>query len=74
MAILGEISIGGSIIKCAELASSLQICLESGAKKVLLPMTNAPDLATVPADLIGSFNLIFYNTAEDAVYKALGVE
>ncbi len=49
-------------------------CLESGAKKVLLPMTNAPDLVAVPSDLIGSFNLIFYNTAEDAVSKALGVE
>ena len=74
LAVLGEISIGGSIIKCGELASTLQVCLESGAKKILLPMTNAPDLATVPSDLIGSFNLIFYNTAEDAVYKALGVE
>lgn len=74
LAVLGEVSIGGSIIKCGELASTLQVCLESGAKKILLPMTNAPDLATVPSDLIGSFNLIFYNTAEDAVYKALGVE
>lgn len=37
-------------------------------------MTNAPDLVAVPSDLIGSFNLIFYNPAEDAVYKALGVE
>ena len=31
-------------------------------------------ILTVPADLVGSFNLIFYNSAEDAVYKALGVE
>ena len=37
-------------------------------------MTSAAELATVPADLIGSFNLIFYSSAEDAVYKALGVE
>ena len=74
LAILGEISIGGTMIKVDELANSLQVCLDSGAKKVLLPMTSAPDLTTVPADLIGSFNIIFYNSAEDAVFKALGVE
>jgi hypothetical protein len=74
LAVLGEISIGGTMIKVDELANSLQVCLDSGAKKVLLPMTSAPDLATVPADLIGSFNIIFYNSAEDAVFKALGVE
>ena len=32
------------------------------------------DLGLVPADLIGCFNLVFYQSAEDAVYKALGVE
>lgn len=74
LAVLGEISISGTMIKVGELANSLQVCLDSGAKKVLLPMTSAPDLATVPADLIGSFNIIFYNSAEDAVFKALGVE
>ena len=74
LAVLGEISIGGTMIKVDELANSLQVCLDSGAKKVLLPMTSAPDLANVPPDLIGSFNIIFYNSAEDAVFKALGVE
>lgn len=53
---------------------ALQVCLDSGAKKVLLPMTSAAELRMVPADLIGSFNLIFYSSAEDAVFKALGVE
>ena len=72
--ILGDLSIGGTIIKVSELANVLQVCLDSGAKKVLLPMTSATDLAMVPPDLIGAFNLIFYSTAEDAVFKALGVE
>lgn len=72
--ILGNLSIGGTIIKVSELANILQVCLDSGAKKILLPITSAPDLASVPSDLIGAFNLIFYSTAEDAVFKALGVE
>ena len=74
LAVLGEISIAGTMIKVDELANALQVCLDSGAKKVLLPITSAADLGTVPSELIGCFNLIFYQSAEDAVFKALGVE
>ena len=74
LAVLGEISIAGTMIKVDELANALQVCLDSGAKKVLLPITSASDLGTVPSELIGCFNLIFYQSAEDAVFKALGVE
>lgn len=74
LAVLGEISISGTMIKVENLADTLQVCLDSGAKKVLLPQTSAVDLGTVPPDLMSSFNLIFYQSAEDAVFKALGVE
>ncbi|NLI59459.1 MAG: protease Lon-related BREX system protein BrxL [Clostridium sp.] len=74
LAILGDMSIGGSLIKVDDLANTLQVCLDSGAKKILLPLTSAVDLGTVPPELVGAFNLIFYNTPEDAVFKALGVE
>lgn len=58
LAVLGEISIAGTMLKVDELANALQVCLDSGAKKVLLPITSAADLGTAPADLIGCFNLI----------------
>ncbi len=74
LAVLGEISISGTILKVEELASALQVCLDSGAKKVLIPITSAAELGAVPADLIGAFSLIFYSTPQEAVYKALGVE
>lgn len=61
-------------IQMENLASTLQVCLDSGAKKVLLPITAAADLSTVPSELIGCFNIIFYQSPEDAVFKALGVE
>lgn len=70
--VLGEISIAGTMLKVNELANSLQVCLDAGAKKVLLPITSAADLGSVPPELIGRFNLIFYQSPEDAVYKALG--
>ena len=74
LAILGEISISGTILKVEELANVLQVCLDSGAKKVLLPITSAAELGSVPSDLVGAFSLIFYSTPQEAVFKALGVD
>ncbi|MCD7956576.1 MAG: protease Lon-related BREX system protein BrxL [Lachnospiraceae bacterium] len=74
LAVLGEISISGTLIKVNELANVLQVCLDSGAKKVLLPITSAGDLGSVPSDLVGAFSLIFYSSPQEAVFKALGVE
>ena len=74
LVVLGEISISGTMIKVDELANTLQVCLDSGAKKVLIPSTSFVDFASVPADLMSAFQLIPYQSAEDAVFKALGVE
>ncbi len=74
LVVLGEISISGTIIKVDELANTLQVCLDSGAKKILLPATSFNDMVTVPPELMSSFQLIPYTSAEDAVFKALGVE
>jgi ATP-dependent Lon protease len=72
MVILGEMSISGTLIKVDELANTLQVCLDSGAKKVLMPATCMPELATVPTDLSTGFDFILYKSAEEAVMKALG--
>ena len=74
LVILGSMSIGGTISKVEELANTLQVCFDSGAKKILLPMSSAVDITSVPSDLFAKFNISFYNSPEDAVYKALGIE
>ena len=74
LAVLGEISISGTLIKADELANTLQVCLDSGAKKILLPQISFMDFATVPPELMSSFQIIPYSSAEDAVFKALGVD
>ena len=73
-AVLGEISIGGTLIKVDALPNVLQVCLDNGAKKVLLPITSAAEIGHVPPDLVGAFSLIFYTTAQEAVFKALGFD
>ncbi len=74
LVVLGDISISGTLIKTDELASTLQVCLDAGAKKVLLPSTSFVDFVTVPAELMSAFQIIPYQSAEDAVFKALGVD
>lgn len=74
MVVLGSISISGTINKVEELANVLQVCFDSGAKKILLPMASAVDIPTVPPELFAKFQIGFYQSAEDAVFKALGVE
>lgn len=74
LAVLGSVSIGGTVNKVEDLANTLQVCFDAGAKKILLPMANAADIATVPPELFAKFQIMFYSTAEDAVFKALGVQ
>lgn len=74
LVVLGEITISGGVIKVEELANTLQVCLDSGAKKILLPTTSFVDFGTVPTELMSAFQIIPYQDAEDAVFKALGVE
>ena len=74
LVVLGSMSIGGTINKVEELASLLQISFDAGAKRILLPMASATDISTVPPELFSKFQISFYESPEDAVFKALGVE
>lgn len=74
LAILGNFSLGGTVEKVQNLADTLQVCLDSGAKKVLIPMSSYADIGLVPPELFSKFTTIPYNTPEEAVMKAFGVE
>ncbi|MDR2440588.1 MAG: protease Lon-related BREX system protein BrxL [Planctomycetaceae bacterium] len=74
MVILGNMSLGGSIIPVENLAETLQVAHNSGAKRILLPMSNVRDIQTIPGELFTKFQTAFYADPKDAVFKALGVE
>ena len=71
---LGSMSIGATINKVEELASTLQVAFDAGAKRILMPMSSAADIPTVPSDLFAKFQISFYSSPEDAIVKALGIE
>ena len=70
--VLGDMSLSGSIIKISELANTLQIAREAGAKKALIPIANAVDMGTLPSDILSDVQIIFYQDPIDAVQKVLG--
>jgi ATP-dependent Lon protease len=74
MVILGSMSLGGSIIPVENLAESLQVAFDAGAKRILLPMASVRDIPTIPGELFAKFQTAFYADPQDAVFKALGVQ
>lgn len=42
-----------------EIADALQVCFNAGTKKILLLMSNAADIATVPSELFAKFQTSF---------------
>ncbi|MCX7143762.1 MAG: hypothetical protein NT123_22510 [Proteobacteria bacterium] len=74
MVVMGDMSLGGTITKGGNLAETLQVAFEAGAKRILLPMPSVADIPTVPGELFAKFQTSFYSDPTDAAFKALGVE
>ncbi len=74
LVVLGDMSLGGSIIPVENLAECLQVAFDSGAKRILLPMASVGDIPTIPGELFAKFQTSFYSDPVDAAFKALGVE
>lgn len=74
MVVLGDMSLGGTITQTRNLAESLQVAFDAGAKRILLPMSSVTDIPTVPGELFAKFQTSFYSDPVDAAFKALGVE
>lgn len=71
--VIGNMTVGGTIAKVEEFSNVLQVCVDAGAKRVLIPAASVVDLQTVPADLLVKVQPVFYADPIDAVFKALGV-
>jgi ATP-dependent Lon protease len=74
LVILGSMRFGGNIVPVENLAESLQVAFDAGAKRILLPMASVKDIPTIPGELFAKFQTSFYADPTDAVFKALGVQ
>uniref|UniRef100_UPI0031B5B628 hypothetical protein n=1 Tax=Methanocalculus natronophilus TaxID=1262400 RepID=UPI0031B5B628 len=67
----GDMTIGGSINPIENLGNIFQVCLDAGAKKILLPAASTSKLGTVPPEILSKFQLSFYDDPIDAVQKVI---
>lgn len=74
IAVMGDMSLGGSVVPVRNLAETLQVAFDAGAKKILLPMSSVIDIPSVPGELFAKFQTSFYSDPVDAVFKAIGIE
>ncbi len=74
MVVMGDMSLGGTITPARNLAETLQVAFDAGAKRILLPMSSVVDIPSVPGELFAKFQTGFYSDPVDAVFKALGVD
>ena len=70
LVVLGSMSLGGNVIPVENLAESLQVAFDAGAKRLLLPMASVKDIPTIPGELFAKFQTGFYADPVDAVFKA----
>ena len=70
--ILGEMVLSKSINAILDLASTLQIAREAGAKKVLILILNV-DMSTLSPNILMDIQPIFFQDPIDATQKALGL-
>lgn len=74
LAVMGDMSLGGTVVQVRNLAESMQVAFDAGAKRTLLPVSSVIDIPSVPGELFAKFQTSFYSDPVDAVFKALGME
>lgn len=73
LVVLGEMTIQGNILPVRSLIEPLQVIVDNGAKKVLVPVSNKRQYLEVPGDLLERVDPIFYSEPLAAALKAIGV-
>lgn len=74
LVILGEMSIRGGLLKVGLLTERLQLAMDNGARRVLLPAENKRDFADIPTEVLDKLQLAFYSDPVNAALRALEVE
>ena len=52
----------------------LQLALEAGAKRILIPSENKRDIADVPDEVLNRLQPVFYTDPMHAAIRAMGLE
>lgn len=69
--VLGDLTIQGNVRGPASIVEPLQLCLENGALRALVPLSNKNQIAGLPEEVIEKLDVVFYGDPERAVLRTL---
>jgi ATP-dependent Lon protease len=71
--VLGDISIQGNLKPVRSLVEPLQVAMDNGARRALIPIENKRNFFDVSANVLEAIDPIFYGDMRQAAFKALGL-
>ena len=71
--VLGEMSVQGMLLKVLSLPERMQLAVEAGAKRILIPSENKRDVAEVPDAILTAIQWQFYDSPTKAAVMAMGM-
>lgn len=74
LVVLGEMSLRGGLQPVGSLTERLQLAMDNGARRVLLPLENKRDFLDVPGDVLDKLQIIFFSEPINAAFRAMGLE
>jgi ATP-dependent Lon protease len=73
MLIMGDLSIQGNIKPLRSLAEPLQVGMDNGARRALIPTPNKRNFMDVSADIVERVDPVFYSDPMTAAMKSMGM-
>ena len=71
--VLGDLSIQGNIKSVRSLAEPLQVGMDNGARRALVPLENKRNFLEVSGDIVERVDPVFFSDPMTAAMKALGM-
>jgi ATP-dependent Lon protease len=71
--VLGDLSVQGNVKAVRSLTEPLQVAMDNGAKRALIPIENKRQFLDVNPDVLEQVDPIFFGDLRQAAFKALGL-
>jgi ATP-dependent Lon protease len=72
--VLSKMRVCGDLLKALALAEWLQLAVDDGARRVLIPSENKRDCADIWSHVLDKSRIIFFSDPVTAAFRSMGVE
>ena len=74
LTVLGEMSLRGGLQPVGSLTERLQLAMDNGAKRILLPTESKRALFDAPEEVLSKLQIIFFSDPVNATFRAMGLD